>query len=95
MPNLDDYEYIVETDYKSNSKYVILRWKTEPPTVEGWYWAADGDGKSPRIAEVFYSSGHRLYADFTDENIPAPLDQFPEITHWLGPLPVPAPPEAE
>lgn len=66
-----------------------LSWTTKPPTVEGWYWALDGIEGEPRVAEVFYSYGHQLCADFTDDNVPTPLDKLPEITHWLGPLLIP------
>jgi hypothetical protein len=69
-----------------------LQWTTTPPTEEGWYWVLDGE---PYIAEVFYSYNHRLCADFTDENVPTPIDELPGITHWLGPLPVPELPEID
>ncbi|HEU4340995.1 MAG TPA: hypothetical protein VFU31_05440 [Candidatus Binatia bacterium] len=68
-------------------------WTTEPPKEPGVYWALDGD--KPRIAEVLYSYGDQLCADFTDENVPTPLSKVDWISHWLGPLPVPDPPKVE
>ena len=60
-----------------------LEWTTEPPTEGGWYWIRYPDGEIACV-EVFYSLGNME----TDSDYV--LDT---VTHWLGPLPVPEPPE--
>jgi hypothetical protein len=65
-----------------------LRWTTDPPTVGGWYWL------------YFKSAGTPLHCLFVQ------LDQwgdpwvdsddiwaFENVTHWLGPIPTPEPPQ--
>lgn len=62
----------------------MKQWTTEPPRVEGVFWAMRlGE---PLIVEVFFSYKDKLMADLTDEELPRELSEF---THWLGPLPVP------
>lgn len=57
---------------------LFFEWTTEPPTEAGWYWIR---------AKVI---GHEVvgvaqYPYTSNVNID-------KITHWLGPLPIPAPP---
>jgi hypothetical protein len=76
--------------------YPYGKWTTTPPTQEGWYWAMSvDDDDSPQVVIV-------------DKNLGTEKDKHPLIvgavyvqdewqlslfTHWLGPLPVPAPPK--
>jgi hypothetical protein len=76
----------VDFDYKVHTPKFArkMKWSTEPPKVEGWYWV-----KIEREPEVVYiqtvgygfltAHGHSL-----DRRKP---------THWLGPLPLPEPPQ--
>lgn len=89
MVNPDDYTYIVETDYKSLREYKTLQWQTEPPTQSGLYWAHLIDKNEPAWAgkeDVIFVAvidGKAFYA----------LKEGLEVTHTLGPLPVPEPPK--
>jgi hypothetical protein len=69
----------------------IHPWTTTPPTEPGWYWAAIWRPDVDDIREVVrvVSPNGRLLVVMagTDE-----VFQLGEFTHWLGPLPIPAPP---
>lgn len=86
MENLDDYEYNIETDYKGVRHFSILRWTTEPPTVEGWYWALDVYQKG--INKIVYVTQGTVFE--VGNLIPQKIGNY---HHWLGPLPIPEPPK--
>lgn len=68
----------------------LTEWKTESPTICDWYWVMR-DGKT----DIVY------LATAADANIPGTVwvtgeeDSRPvsDFTHWLGPIPTPAPPK--
>jgi hypothetical protein len=63
---------------------VRLVWTTTPPTQAGWYWVVADGSLIPIVLHVrILESGDRYNGDYN-------LDH---VTHWLGPLPVPEPPE--
>jgi hypothetical protein len=71
-------------DVSFTAMYYENKWTTTPPTVEGWYWV-----KHEADNEIIMTQVCKLTDDYlTTEN--GPLYIF---THWLGPLPAPAPPE--
>lgn len=70
------------------------RWTTEPPTEAGWYWARVRNGQ-PTVVKVGtfgVSLTGTLWAYTTGTFTALDLDTF---DCWLGPIPPPAPPEAE
>ena len=80
---MSDYAYVIEHWTKQASTKSGFGWTTEPPTVEGWYWARHEVTK-----EIVMTQVCQITSDYwTTEN--GPIWQF---THWLGPLPVPEPP---
>ncbi len=93
----DDYTYSIETDYKSLGTHKTLQWTTEPPKVEGWYWFRGHHWLLDNLnTELSYVSVMNGVISFS------PLINGPEwdheydirnVTHWLGPLPIPEPPE--
>ena len=69
----------------------ILKWTTEPPTQTGLYraiakdngmayWVELTDLGNIGIFSVYYFGNNVMYS-------------VSDFTHWLGPLPVPEPPE--
>jgi len=67
-----------------------FQWTTEPPTQEGWYWGFHKN-KTVYMFWVGLDDDNILMAYFNGYPVP-----FESHTHWLGPLPVPEPPnEAE
>ena len=73
--------------------YSGVGWRTEPPTVPGWYWARWAKtpiDRSPiEIARVSNEWGEGMAAWLVG------MDYSYEFEHfncWLGPLPVPVPP---
>src|SRR5689334_11329068 len=60
-------------------------WKTEPPTVEGWYWVKIEN----RGVKAYYLDGKPPYNCFYHLSSGG-LAQGPLVfTHYLGPLPIP------
>ena len=76
----------------SDYDFMGLQWTTEPPTREGWYWAINKDDREIWLYRVF-----RADHGGNDKPLEAWVDQYEsmrlsDFSHWLGPLPVPAPP---
>lgn len=70
-------------------------WTTEPPTEPGWYWARHANQKrlpGAIVVEIGAGLDGGLYAYPAGEGHHGWDMQM--FTHWLGPLPVPAPPVA-
>lgn len=69
--------------------YTDEEWTTEPPTQEGWYWAA-GEGLEIQLCNVVWNILDRDNARFQAMQAGNnDMLEFSEFTHWLGPLPVP------
>jgi hypothetical protein len=86
MDDIDDYEYNIETRYKSALfADVMLQWQKEPPTQEGQYWAMRGN--NIKIVQVKKHRDELL----TDDDAEFGINSIKDGTygHWLGPLPVP------
>ena len=72
--------------------HLDFKWKTAPPTKPGWYWARDKE-TFLQIVRVFLAdhgnAGNRLevWLDTYES------EELSDYTHWLGPLPVPEPPD--
>lgn len=66
-------------------------WTTKPPTQEGWYWVITPNTyDASKNMDVYYFDGVGWgYTPQEYEYVQS------KPTHWLGPLPVPTPPEAE
>ena len=75
--------YTIDKGY-DGSLAETLNWTTEPPTQEGWYWATE-DGGRP---EVVMYNGSSVYV----RGYEVPLNPK-DFTYWLGPLPIPEPPQ--
>jgi hypothetical protein len=75
-----------------------LEWSTEPPKESGWYWVYfphDKHPSGPRVVEVErHMSG---YLGISNGDYLESLDEYtgPIKGHWLGPLPIPEPPQGE
>lgn len=70
---------------------VILQWQTASPTREGWYWAKTKRGiYCARLAQDI-GLPEKLYFESVNMYWEEGMEWF-DITHWLGPLPEPAPP---
>jgi hypothetical protein len=76
---------------------MTLTWTTDKPTEPGGYWAYGKDvhGRGPYvwIVEVDKYNGRmdivfRVFGDEYDPEI-----EWKDITHWMGPLEEPEPPE--
>lgn len=84
-------DYIVDGKpdfYSTGMKY--FEWTTTPPTVEGWYWVKPrylDDSIEPYIVEAKQGKAY-----VTGDDQPDDFDMF---SHWLGPLPVPEPPQID
>ena len=62
-------------------------WTTEPPTAEGWYWCYFPNASDPfSCLPILFDSNNEPWVDSDDRW------QLQFVSHWLGPLPVPAPP---
>jgi hypothetical protein len=80
--------------YSSNMKY--LEWTTEPPRVAGWYWVYVHHNKfpsGPSLVEVKLSDG--ALGTWSGGDFEPVEDYAGELlkAHWLGPLPMPEPPQ--
>lgn len=75
----------------------VFQWTTEPPTQEGWYWfRASGFMQSGMFTELSYVSVMNGVVSFKPLIDGYEWDheyEVEDVTHWLGPLPVPAPPK--
>lgn len=68
-----------------------FQWKTAPPTVDGWYWVS-ADWRDDAF-QVFVDTTHlqsKIIVWVAGSDVWSEIEEF---THWLGPLPVPAPPK--
>lgn len=70
-----------------------LQWTTKPPTQEGSYWARLRHINEIQVVLVFIGV-HNLdevtfitFSGFGGKTVERHVD---EVSHWLGPLPVPA-----
>ena len=63
-----------------------LKWTTEPPTQEGWYWTPNGNSYI-EVVEVRKSKRNDagLVVYRCGEEVPL----MRGYSYWLGPLPVP------
>ena len=67
----------------------VFTWTTEQPTEPGWYWAMErGEIRMYRFDGKYVNDGNDGETSF---DLEAARENW-EITHWLGPLPVPHPP---
>lgn len=71
----------------ARAEWKALKWTTETPTIEGWYWARTYVGVKEKI---FVVEMRQTGIFITNAECPFPTSMF---THWLGPLPVPEPPD--
>ncbi len=73
----------------------VFKWTTEPPTAEGWYWArrvfTEGNEKQKEIQLYYFNGSIWLFSPDDYEYTP----NSENFTHWLGPLPIPEPPQGE
>ena len=77
---------------KQNSLLDGLQWTADEPTRQGWYWAQT-DAGIPTIVKVgLFGTGksNTLWVYMTGNDKAHHFDIF---DFWLGPLPVPEPPE--
>lgn len=88
MVDIDDYEYNIETRYKGYGTHAMLQWKTEKPKAWGYFYA-NHYRLGVVMVEVRDPDGY-VAAWLTAEGIPFEIKEF---THWLGPLPIPEPPQ--
>ena len=65
-----------------------MKWTTEKPSKDGWYWARGmfrfTTNKSEEVIEIVRVEGDDVYPNGTEIN--TPIDRY---THWIGPLEVP------
>lgn len=85
--DINDYEYNIETDYKSSRTHVMFQWQTDPPTEPGHYRAINRLGRGAWV-DVRKIKDH-IYVDYGDGNA---VELF-NFDYWLGPLPEPEPPK--
>jgi hypothetical protein len=85
-PNCDSSDWMVEGDW--NDK----RWTTKTPTQEGWYWVYVYN----RIELVKFIEHLGIdWNVYADDGVLAIPFVVTDISHWLGPLPMPEPPTKE
>jgi hypothetical protein len=87
------YELPLEDQKKIMRDLCGGKWTTAP-TKPGWFWARDGDNDEPFIALVATRSTDP-FLDSPFEVIGYDDETYPVSNHkyWLGPLPVPQPPQ--
>jgi hypothetical protein len=66
------------------------RWTTEPPTVEGWYWAKWAE-RHKRDQIVYLQKDEKFARVLVIGDTYS--REVSDFTLWLGPLPVPEPPK--
>lgn len=62
-------------------------WTMVPPTVNGWYWCVSGVGDIEMGCLYIESVDGEVFFWVGNDNC-----KLSDFTHWLGPLPKPAPP---
>ncbi len=67
-----------------------LQWKTEPPTVEGWYWYFGGGENEPYPEYVYFDEKE---SGLCINVLGFSLRVDEGKRYWLGPLPIPEPPK--
>lgn len=65
-----------------------LEWTTEPPTQTGWYWIYTRKGIFHTYMVHVLKGSTGLYCESIGEELDYVIKDF-EISHWLGPLPLP------
>jgi hypothetical protein len=69
-----------------------LLWTTTPPTEPGHYWTWNTTWHSrPAMVHVYFSH-QRGWEGTLRAALNGSFYTLDEFTHWLGPLPIPAPP---
>ena len=76
----------------------MTEWKESPPSEPGWYWACANrpHGQVIYLDYVLLHDGQfctEEYGQYEEAYVYEPISEDKDITHWLGPLPVPAPPD--
>jgi len=87
-------EYKIEMREESGYPLEIaeLHWTTDLPTVGGWYWVIGNGEEEPFPDYVFFDEKEKGLCI----NVLGYALLVKEIErHWLGPLPVPEPPERD
>jgi hypothetical protein len=85
-------EITADVSFLPDVGYGFDKWATGTPTTEGWYWVTNKRGEVGLVEVtsiengVFWAGGY----DFDHDEVGGSFD---EITHWLGPLPIPEPPK--
>jgi hypothetical protein len=69
-------------------EFVGLEWTTSQPTEPGRYWAITNYEAMDVVDVVVIENGGSVWVVGCDESL-----KFKDFTHWLGPLPVPEPPQ--
>jgi hypothetical protein len=65
------------------------KWTTEKPDKDGWYWAYAQNLKLAVCVKVEIIQGE-LWIEHYVEGYDFERDFYPkDITHWIGPIPVP------
>lgn len=93
-------ELLADKDIAETFKSWI--WTTEPPTQEGWYWVysepeiAYGVNRDKLVKQepetrLYYFNGH-IWQFSPDDYEYTPMHE-PFFKYWLGPLPLPEPPQ--
>lgn len=81
-PNCDNFDWLpIGT---RNPKH----WTTQPPTEPGFFWAWTRDGRECVVHAVLNPDGLHFYETGNGWNY-----SVSDFTHFIGPLPVPEPPE--
>lgn len=72
-----------------------LQWTTEPPTEEGWYWVKNKYTGAHDIEPVYLVKVTHIENQvvWSIEINGGSGEDFSYFSHWLGPLPVPEPPQ--
>lgn len=66
-----------------------MKWTTEKPTIDGYYWVLD-EGEVDLVELTWYAGRQRLtlFEPWNKNEI-----ELSAYTYFMGPLPVPIPPE--
>ena len=64
-----------------------MRWTSERPTVQGWYWRRDADDAPIFINEVYEDTDDGLCVDYGSGT--TKLIAWCNTTQWAGPIPEP------
>lgn len=68
----------------------VMEWTTDKPTESGWYWVYFIPVREPTIECAFVQvmPDNEIYVELT-------CDGLGRVTHWMGPLVEPLPPDPE